>query len=116
MHYITFDFLGQHRYGSAFHEYLRLRKGFFVDDLGWDIPHNEDVEMDQYDNPTAHYCLVMRNGEVVGGARAMSTAADLGSAHLHAPRRPARQPGRRSRPRSCPTRSRPTRSGKGADW
>ena len=78
MHYITFDFIGQHRYGSAFHEYLRLRKGFFVDDLGWDIPHNEDVEMDQYDNPTAHYCLVMRNGEVVGGARAMSTAATWG--------------------------------------
>ena len=78
MHYVTFDFLGQHRYGSAFHEYLRLRKGFFVDELGWDIPHNDDVEMDQYDNPTAHYCLVMRNGEVVGGARAMSTAAAWG--------------------------------------
>jgi acyl homoserine lactone synthase len=55
-----------------------LRKGFFVDDLGWDIPHNDDVEMDQYDNPCAHYCLVMRHGEVVGGARAMSTAAKWG--------------------------------------
>jgi len=78
MHYITFDFLGQHRHGSAFHEYLRLRKGFFVDDLGWEIPHNDDVEMDQYDNPCAHYCLVLRNGQVVGGARAMSTAASWG--------------------------------------
>lgn len=78
MHYVAFDFLGQHRYGSAFHDYLRLRKGFFVDDLGWDIPHNDDVEMDQYDNPTAHYCLVLRHGEVVGGARAMSTAATWG--------------------------------------
>jgi acyl homoserine lactone synthase len=78
MHCVTFDFLGQHRHGSAFHEYLRLRKGFFVDDLGWDIPHNDDVEMDQYDNPCAHYCLVMRHGEVVGGARAMSTATKWG--------------------------------------
>ena len=78
MRYIAFDFLGQHRYGSAFHDYLRLRKGFFVDDLGWDIPHNDDVEMDQYDNPTAHYVLVLRHGEVVGGARAMSTAATWG--------------------------------------
>ena len=26
MHTITFDFLGQYRHGSAFHEYLRLRK------------------------------------------------------------------------------------------
>jgi N-acyl-L-homoserine lactone synthetase len=78
MHYVTFDFLGQHRHGPAFHEYLRLRKAFFVDDLGWDIPHNEDVEMDQYDNPTAHYVLVMRHGEVVGGARAMATSASWG--------------------------------------
>jgi len=46
MRNITFDFLGQHRHGSAFHEYLRLRKTFFVDGLDWDIPHNDDVEMD----------------------------------------------------------------------
>ncbi len=78
MHYVTFDFFGQHRHGLAFYDYLRLRKGFFVDDLGWDIPHNDDVEMDQYDNPCAHYCLVMHNGAVVGGARAMSTSATWG--------------------------------------
>ena len=78
MHTITFDFLGQYRHGSAFHEYLRLRKSFFVDELGWDIPHNDDVEMDQYDNPCAHYSLVMRNGKVVGGARIMPTTAVWG--------------------------------------
>ena len=78
MRNITFDFLGQHRHGSAFHEYLRLRKSFFVDELGWDIPHNDDVEMDQYDNPTAHYSLVQRNGKVVGGARIMPTTAAWG--------------------------------------
>jgi len=78
MHNITFDFLGQHRHGAAFHEYLRLRKTFFVDELGWDIPHNDDVEMDQYDNPCAHYSLVLRNGRVVAGARVMSTAATWG--------------------------------------
>lgn len=75
---ITFDFLGQHRYGAAFHEYLRLRKDFFVDVLGWDIPHNDDVEMDQYDNPCAHYSLVLRLGKVVGGARVMPTSASWG--------------------------------------
>ena len=78
MHTITFDFLGQHRHGSAFHEYLRLRKSFFVNELGWDIPHNDDVEMDQYDNPCAHYSLVQRNGKVVGGARIMPTTAAWG--------------------------------------
>jgi len=78
MHTITFDFLGQHRHGSAFHEYLRLRKSFFVDELSWDIPHNDDVEMDQYDNPCAHYSLVLRNGRVVGGARIMPTTSKWG--------------------------------------
>lgn len=78
MHNITFDFLGQHRHGTAFHEYLRLRKAFFVDGLGWDIPHNEEVEMDQYDNPCAHYSLVIDRGEVVGGARTMATDTKWG--------------------------------------
>lgn len=78
MHYVTFDFLGQHRHGTAFHEYLRLRKAFFVDALAWDIPHNDDVEMDQYDNPCAHYALVIQRGRVVGGARAMPTTANWG--------------------------------------
>jgi N-acyl-L-homoserine lactone synthetase len=73
MHNITFDFLGQHRHGTAFHEFLRLRKTFFVDALGWDIPHNDEVEMDQYDNPCAHYSLVIHRGAVVGGARTMPT-------------------------------------------
>ena len=78
MRNITFDFLGQHRHGTAFHQYLKLRKGFFVDQLGWDIPHNDDVEMDQYDNPCAHYSLVLRGSKVVGGARTMPTTASWG--------------------------------------
>lgn len=78
MNLVMFEFLGQHRHGEAFHEYLRLRKLFFVDELGWEIPHNDDVEMDQYDNPCAHYALVLRRGKVVGGARAMATTAAWG--------------------------------------
>lgn len=78
MHNVTFEFLGQHRHGAAFHDYLRLRKSFFVDALDWDIPHDDEVEMDQYDNPCAHYSLVLRAGRVVGGARAMPTNAAWG--------------------------------------
>ena len=68
MRNITFDFLGQHRLRHGVSRVPAVRKGFFVDELGWDIPHNEDVEMDQYDNPCAHYSLVLRRGKVVGGA------------------------------------------------
>ena len=79
MRNITFDFLGQHRHGTAFHEYLQLRKAWFVDQLGWEVPHNDDVEMDQYDNPTACYSLVVRGGKVIGGARTMPTDARWGA-------------------------------------
>ncbi|MCW3780840.1 acyl-homoserine-lactone synthase [Defluviimonas salinarum] len=78
MHNITFDMSELHRHGTAFYDYLKLRKQFFVDTLGWDIPHNDLVEMDQYDNPLAHYSLVLRDGEVVGGARTMPTTSHWG--------------------------------------
>ena len=75
---ITFDLSEMHRYGTAFYEYLMLRKQYFVDSLNWDIPHNDAVEMDQYDNPLAHYSLVVRDGKVIGGARAMPTTSKWG--------------------------------------
>jgi N-acyl-L-homoserine lactone synthetase len=78
MENITFDLSCLHHYGTAFYDYLGLRKRFFVDQLGWDIPHDDRVEMDQYDNPLAHYSLVIREGQVIGGARAMPTTAVWG--------------------------------------
>lgn len=79
MEKITFNLTQLHRHGTAFFEYLALRKQFFVDQLGWDIPHDADVEMDQYDNPQAYYALVLQDGKVVGGGRAMATTARWGS-------------------------------------
>lgn len=75
---ICFDFSSFHRHGTAFYDFLALRKTVFVDELGWDIPHNAEVEMDQYDTPLAHYSLVIRDGRVIGGARAMATTARWG--------------------------------------
>jgi acyl homoserine lactone synthase len=78
MENITFSLATLHQHGSAFYDFLGLRKRFFVDTLNWDIPHDDTVEMDQYDNPLAHYSLVLRDGEVVGGARTMPTTAMWG--------------------------------------
>lgn len=78
MHCLTFDFIGQNRHGTAFRQYLQIRKRLFVDVLGWNVPHNDDVEMDQYDNPCAQYVVVLRESTVVAGARMMSTAASWG--------------------------------------
>ncbi len=80
MHGITFDMASMHMHGDAFYKFLRLRKQLFVDTLNWDIPHDTDVEMDQYDNPLAHYSLVLRDGEVVGGARTLPLNARWGQA------------------------------------
>ena len=78
MRNITLDLSTLHQHGRAYYDYLKLRKSFFVDTLGWDIPHNAEVEMDQYDNPTAHYSLVVERGRVLGGARIMPTTAEWG--------------------------------------
>lgn len=75
---ICFDFSNFHRHGSAFYQFLALRKRILVDQLGWQVPHDENVEMDQYDSPLAHYSLVRRAGKVVGGARTMPTTAVWG--------------------------------------
>jgi len=75
---ITFAFPQSHTYGPAYFDFLALRKRFFVDTLGWDIPHDARYEMDQYDNPTAYYSLVLKDGSVVGGARAQPTTAAWG--------------------------------------
>ena len=79
MNNVRFDFSTLHRHGTAFWEFLALRKQIFVDQLHWDIPHNAEVEMDQYDTPVAQYSLVLKDGHVVGGARAMPTTAVWGT-------------------------------------
>ena len=78
MENICFDFSDFHRHGRAFYDFLALRKRVFVDELKWDVPHNDTVEMDQYDTPVAHYSLVLRDGKVIGGARAMATMSTWG--------------------------------------
>lgn len=78
MENITFDFSELHLHGPAFYDFLKLRKRIFVDVLKWDVPNNGIVEMDQYDNPLAYYSLVLRNGEVIGGARVMPTTSAWG--------------------------------------
>lgn len=76
---VTFNLTELHKHGSALFEFLALRKQIFVDQLGWDIPHDDDVEMDQYDNPNAYYSLVVQDGKVIGGMCAMATTAQWGA-------------------------------------
>ena len=79
MEQITLNLAQLHTHGSVIRDFLGLRKRFFVDTLGWDIPHDDTVEMDQYDNPTAYYSLVLRDAVAIASARAMATTAKWGS-------------------------------------
>ena len=62
MEHITFNLAALHLHGTAFYDYLGLRKRLFVVNLGWDIPHDDHVEMDQYDNPKVFACAITLRG------------------------------------------------------
>lgn len=64
--------------GWAYYDFLKLRKRFFVDNLGWDIPNDGVVEMDQYDTPLAHYSVVVEGRKVLAGARCQPTITSWG--------------------------------------
>ncbi len=78
MHAVNFPFSALHLHSTTFFDFLALRKKVFVDDLGWDVPHDDTYEMDQYDTPMAHYSVATKNGVVVGGARTMATTSVWG--------------------------------------
>lgn len=79
MELAVFSLATAHAHGTAFYDYLALRKRHFVDTLGWDVPHDQHVEMDQYDTPQAIYSVVRDNGRVIGGARIMATTHQWGA-------------------------------------
>ncbi|WP_404384631.1 acyl-homoserine-lactone synthase [Caenispirillum salinarum] len=59
-----------HHFGDALAGQHRLRYRVFVQRAGWNVPHINEMEWDQYDTPAAHY-LVWRddNGEARGVVR-----------------------------------------------
>lgn len=78
MHVANFAFSSLHLHNNAFFDFLALRKKVFVDEMGWDVPHDDTHEMDQYDTPMAHYSVALMDGKVVGGARTMATTSVWG--------------------------------------
>lgn len=71
-------------YGWLYQEHLKQRKSLFVDRHNWDVPHNHDVELDQYDRPDTVYVLAEDCGKLIGYARLLPTqsAVTLGTTHF----------------------------------
>ena len=53
---------------------FRLRKRIFVDELGWNLPHDGERERDAYDGEHAVYLLDFDEGRVVAAQRVRPTA------------------------------------------
>ena len=54
----------------------QFRKQLFVDGLGWRLSTRNDLEQDEFDTDHAVYCLLLLEGKVIGGWRAVQTTQD----------------------------------------
>ncbi|MEZ5715142.1 MAG: acyl-homoserine-lactone synthase [Paracoccaceae bacterium] len=72
------SFASMHRYGELFVNFMKMRKSVFIDQLGWNLPHTDGMEFDQYDTPLARMVVVHEYGEVLAGIRLSPTTARVG--------------------------------------
>lgn len=61
--------------------FLNLRKRIFVDQLGWQLQSDGEIELDQYDNIHSLYSIVTHKGKVIAGARSTPCDTDFYGSH-----------------------------------
>ena len=71
MQTIICDWSSIHLYGPLWFEHLKVRKRAFVDVEGWDVPHTDQVEWDQYDTPLTKYIITHDKGRVLTASRVL---------------------------------------------
>ncbi len=68
---------------DATRDYFKFRKKLFVDELGWDLEVQGDLESDSFDSDAATYCSLYLDDKIVGGFRMIPTNKDyLGLKHF----------------------------------
>ena len=72
------SFRNMHRYGDLWSNFMRARKGVFVDRLHWSLPVSDGMEFDQYDTPFARWVVIHEYGEILAGVRLTPTTARVG--------------------------------------
>ncbi len=61
----------------------RFRKQLFVDEIGWNLAHNDGIEADEFDTRRAVFCSLYYGNEIVGCWRAIRTTNEyLGRKHF----------------------------------
>lgn len=63
------NFENIHQHGDLWLQHLKLRKSLFVDEKGWQVPHNTIIEWDQYDTGNTQYIISHIEGQVVAASR-----------------------------------------------
>lgn len=71
METIVCDWSNIHQHGPIWFEHLKVRKRAFVDEQGWDVPHTDEVEWDQYDTPLTKYVITHEAGRVLAASRVL---------------------------------------------
>jgi len=57
-------------------EQQAFRKRLFVDELGWHLDHDGEIEIDEFDTDFAVYCSLYLGGEIVASWRAIRTSEE----------------------------------------
>jgi N-acyl-L-homoserine lactone synthetase len=74
MSVICLDWESAHAHGSAWISQHRFRYDVFVDRMGWNLPHFNGLEFDQFDTPAAKYIVCLdEDGTVRGVTRLLPT-------------------------------------------
>lgn len=78
MQMTTLSFDNFHQYGALFSNMLRARHRTFIQEKGWDIPSEQDMEFDQYDTAQSRWVCVHDSSKVLAGVRLTPTTARCG--------------------------------------
>lgn len=65
----TFSVTTAYKYGNALEQLHHLRYKTFILKEKYNVPHYNQIEFDQYDNPLATYIAITKGERVIAGAR-----------------------------------------------
>ncbi len=74
----TLSFDNFHHHGPLFTNMLRARHRTFIEEMGWEIPSEGDMEFDQYDTAQSRWVCVHDGFRVLAGVRLTPTTASCG--------------------------------------
>ncbi|OAN74916.1 N-acyl-L-homoserine lactone synthetase [Jannaschia sp. EhC01] len=78
MQMTTLSFENFHTHGPLFTNMLKARHRTFIEEMGWEIPSEGNMEFDQYDTAQSRWVCVHDGARVLAGVRLTPTTASCG--------------------------------------